>query len=54
MAGRIIPEISNTHIRELIIRNYRVVYRISGDQIEILTVFKGHRILKRSELFPNE
>jgi len=54
MAGRIIPEISNTHIRELIIRNYRVVYRISGDQIEILTVFKGHRLLKRSELFPNE
>jgi hypothetical protein len=28
MAGRIVPEISNPEIGELIIRNYRVAYRV--------------------------
>lgn len=48
--GRLVPEISNPDIREIIARNYRVVYRIKEDEIEILTVFEGHRLIRFDEL----
>ena len=48
-SGRIVPEISNLNMRELIYRGYRMVYRFKGDALEILTVFEGHRLLRLSE-----
>jgi len=39
--GRIVPEIGNPNIRELIIYSYRLVYEISPDKIEILTIIHG-------------
>jgi len=48
--GRIVPEISNPKIREIIARKYRIVYRINENEIEILTVFEGHRLLRINEL----
>lgn len=47
--GRIVPEISNPDIRELIFKKYRIVYRIKADHIEILTVFEGHMLLRTVE-----
>jgi toxin ParE1/3/4 len=52
--GRIVPEISNTSIRELLIKNYRLVYRIEKSEIFILTVFEGHRLLRREEIFKSQ
>jgi len=43
--GRIVPEIANESIRELIFRNYRIVYKNDRDTISILTVFEGHKLL---------
>jgi len=43
--GRIVPEISSPKIRELIIKNYRIVYQYTAVEIQILTVFEGHRLL---------
>lgn len=43
--GRIVPEISNHKIRELIVKNYRIVYKIAEKRIEVLTVFEGHKLL---------
>ena len=48
-SGRTVPEIGNPGIRDLIYRGYRIVYRLNGDQIEILTVFEGHRLLRLNE-----
>jgi len=45
-SGRVVPETGNPAIRELIYRGYRVVYRIKGDDLEILSVFEGHRLLR--------
>jgi toxin ParE1/3/4 len=50
LSGRMVPEISNPDIRELIFRTYRIIYRISGDQLDILSVFEGHRLLRRNEI----
>jgi plasmid stabilization system protein ParE len=47
---RIVPEIARPDIRELIFKNYRIVYRTKNDSIEILTVFEGHMLLNVLEL----
>ena len=49
-SGRTVPEISNPDIRELIVRKYRIVYRINGNNLDILTVFEGHRLLRIDEI----
>lgn len=48
--GREVPEIMNPDIREIIVKKYRIVYRIKKEKIEILTVFEGHRLLRIDEL----
>ena len=48
--GRRVPEISNPEIRELIVKKYRSVYRVSKTEIEILTVFEGHKLLRTEEI----
>jgi len=48
-SGRVVPEIGNPDTRELIYRGYRIVYRLKGDVLEILTFFEGHRLLRLSE-----
>jgi len=45
-SGRMVPEIPNPEIRELIYKKYRIVYRVNKKNIEILTVFEGHRLLR--------
>jgi len=44
LAGRKVPELSRDDIREVIERNYRIVYQIHSDRIAILTVFESHRL----------
>ncbi len=48
--GRTVSEIGNTDIRELIFKKYRIVYRISRNKIEILTIFEGHRLFRIEEI----
>lgn len=52
--GRIVPEISNPSIREIIAKKYRIIYRVQEDTIEILTVFEGHMLLRLDELKENK
>lgn len=48
--GRIVPEISNPNVREIIAKKYRIVYKVQENEIEILTVFEGHKLLSLEEL----
>ncbi len=48
--GRVVPEFDSPDIREMIYKNYRIVYRIKGDQIQILTVFEAHRLIRTNEV----
>lgn len=41
--GRVVPEISDQNIRELIIYSYRLVYEISAGGIEVLAIIHGRR-----------
>lgn len=47
--GRIVPEFSHELIREVIEKSYRIVYKISKDRIDVLTVFEGHQLLNMDE-----
>ena len=48
--GRIVPELSIENIRELLHRNYRIVYLVKKNSVDILTVFEGHQLLKKDEI----
>lgn len=52
--GRIVPEFKQENIRELLIENYRLVYRVKASKIEILTVFEGHRQIRKNEIQRNK
>lgn len=43
--GRVVPEAQDENIRELVYQNYRIIYRIAGERIEILTIVHGSRDL---------
>lgn len=45
--GRVVPELGNENIRELIFGNYRIIYCIvSPERIDVLTVYHSARILQ--------
>jgi len=48
--GRIVPEVGDRSIRELILGNYRIIYRLRGDAVEGLTVHHGARLLDPKKL----
>lgn len=49
-SGRIVPELKDPHIREIIFGNYRIVYRLKTKIAEILTVYHGARLFDPSKL----
>ncbi len=48
--GRKLPEMLQGPLRELIEGNYRIVYRVVGETVEILTVFERHRLLREDDV----
>lgn len=50
LAGRIVPEFGRDDVRETFRRSYRIVYQVAGQNIRILTVFEGHRLLRPSDI----
>lgn len=52
--GRKVPEIDSEEIREIIEGNYRMVYRIKNEEVEILTVFECHREFPEEDVKSSE
>jgi len=46
-SGRIVPEFGIMEIREKLVGNFRVVYRIAPKCIEVLAVVESHRLLEK-------
>ncbi len=49
-SGRIVPEIGDSCLREVILGNYRIIYRLRSKAVEILTVHHGARLLDPKRL----
>ena len=43
-SGRMVPELGDPMVRELIQGMYRIVYARAADRVELLTVFHGSRL----------
>lgn len=47
-SGRVVPELGESDIRQVLVRPYRIVYRIEPQRVLVLTMIEGHRRLRRS------
>ena len=45
-SGRAVPEVEDQKIREVIVGEYRVIYRVDEKRLLVLTVIEGHRRLR--------
>jgi plasmid stabilization system protein ParE len=45
-SGRMVSELGDELVREVIHGNYRIVYRLRHDVVEIATVFHGARLFR--------
>lgn len=45
-SDRIVPEMQNEMIREKILTNYRIIYRINNDSIEVVRIIHNARNFK--------
>ena len=43
-SGRVVPELGRDDVREVIVGDYRVVYRIEADACVLFTVFRSSRV----------
>ena|SRR5437764_107914 len=46
--GAVVPEYEREDIRERLLHNYRVIYRLRGGGVEVVTVVHGARRLPRT------
>ena len=46
LSGRVVAEVGDESLREVIYGNYRIVYRVRQDLVEIATVFHGARLFR--------
>ena len=44
-SGRIVPEYYQKSIREIIFQNYRIIYQIKPDAVEIVAIMHGMRLM---------
>ena len=44
-SGRMVPEFNDDRLREVIWGNYRIIYQLLDDTVEVLTIYHGARIL---------
>ena len=49
-SGRDVPELNNKQYKELIIGNYRVIYKILEKEIHILTIRNFKKLLSEEDL----
>jgi plasmid stabilization system protein ParE len=45
-SGRVVPALGDETVREVLDGNYRIVYRLRHDAVEISTVFHGARLFR--------
>ncbi len=48
--GRVVPEVGDEDIRELFVFQYRLIYEIKSNEIQILTVIHGKRLLDKDQI----
>ena len=50
LSGRVVPELGIENIREIVLGNYRLIYRIQEDEVQIVTVHHGAQRLDADKI----
>ncbi|MEW6357353.1 MAG: type II toxin-antitoxin system RelE/ParE family toxin [Planctomycetota bacterium] len=50
LSGRVVPEVGDSQIREIIEGNYRIIYKIFPNEFHVLTVVHGAIDLQKRSL----
>jgi plasmid stabilization system protein ParE len=48
-SGRVVPEFNIENLREIIFAPFRIVYRLDGNKIKIVRVWRSERLLRLPE-----
>ena len=51
-SGRIVPELGVDRLREIVLGNYRIIYRIDARRVIVLMVLHGRQQLRPSRILP--
>ncbi len=46
--GRVVPELNEESVRELVIYSYRLVYEVKNQDVEVLAIIHGKRDFSRA------
>lgn len=49
-SGRVVPELDNPKYRELLVGNYRIIYSIMDDTVQLLTIRHQKQLLKIKDI----
>jgi plasmid stabilization system protein ParE len=49
-SGRVVPEKKDPQVREILLGNYRIIYRLREHMAELLTIHHGARLLDPTRL----
>jgi toxin ParE1/3/4 len=52
--GRVVPELGDPNIREIVVGSYRVIYRLRKDDVQLLTLHHGAPLLDTSVIEPGD
>ena len=53
-AGKVVPELNDKNVRQLVEGNYRIIYEIkSPGSVEVLCIIHGMRLLEKHTAFKN-
>jgi addiction module RelE/StbE family toxin len=45
-SGRVVPELNNISIRELIHHNYRIIYKVASQKVYIVSIHHSAKMIK--------
>ena len=45
-SGRVVPELNNNSIRELIQNNYRIIYKVTAQEIFIVSIHHASKLME--------
>jgi toxin ParE1/3/4 len=49
LRGRVVPEFSENFIREIFVYDYRIIYKVSTNIVEVFTITHGKKLLISSD-----
>jgi toxin ParE1/3/4 len=54
LSGAVVPEFHRDDLREIVHGSYRIIYRVTDQQVDVVAVVHAARLLDRDSLSPSD